>query len=161
MHSAGRRAPQGRVPAHRTHEANRKRPLGCGCCCDHHCGPETVRRCHRPCLCPAHSLWTHRKSCSLTVTHPGGGWRTGVEHPSQRPFSWVGRTESPGAMRCHLLGEGITQEGALGSQAQLSLPPWGHLGPNSNVNNKNSSSQLFPWDSLGYKLQTSLPTESC
>ena len=100
-------------------------------------------------------------SCPLSVdplevllTHcdpPGGGWRTGVERTSQRPFSWVGRTESPVAMRCHLLGEGITQEGALGSQAQLSLPPWGHLGPNSKVSNKNSSSQLFPWDSLGYK----------
>ena len=40
----GGRASQGRVSAHRMHETSRKRPLGCGCCCDHHCGPEMVKK---------------------------------------------------------------------------------------------------------------------
>lgn len=76
-----------------------------------------------------------------------------MKHSPQRPFSWVDGENAQAAMRCHLLGEGATHEGGLRSQAQLTMPPLGHLGPSSNVNNKNilSSSQLPPWDSLGDK----------
>lgn len=147
----GGRAPQGRVSAHGMQATSRKRPLGCGCCCDHHCGPDMVKK--MPQTLPlSYALSVDPPEVLLTCCDPP---RWGIENRNGTHFSEAVilgcRTESPGAMRCHLLGEGITQEGALRSQAQLSLPPWGHLGPNSNVNNKNSSSQLFPRDSLGYK----------
>lgn len=79
----GGRAPQGRVSAHGMQATSRKRPLGCGCCCDHHCGPDMVKK--MPQTLPlSYALSVDPPEVLLTCCDPP---RWGIENRNGTHFS--------------------------------------------------------------------------